>query len=212
MFHPSLTLLLHPLPDLTRSTSTPDQSLQIYMDYTRLTSFCTVVVVCFLFSPSLSSLSLSFNHYRKLSTITLDNCSTNDAMAITIVDRLDHNALLLDGKLFHMCCCAHILNLIVKDGIDVIKEGIEKIRDSMGYWIATPKREENFRETATQLRIRSTKKLGLDCATRWNSTYLMLQTSILYKEIFFRLKQRDNQYKTFPSEQDWEFAKEIYGR
>lgn len=56
-----------------------------------------------------------------------------------------------------MRCVAHILNLIVKDGFDVIKIGVEKVRGK-------------FEETARQLRITSTKKLGLDCATRWNST------------------------------------------
>ena len=36
-----------------------------------------------------------------------------------------------------MRCCAHILNLIVKDGLGVVKDGVEKIRDSVAYWIAT---------------------------------------------------------------------------
>ena len=51
----------------------------------------------------------------KIFTITLDNVSNNDA-AIQRLKRLwqikeDH------AKLFHVRCCAHILNLIVKDGL-----------------------------------------------------------------------------------------------
>ena len=51
----------------------------------------------------------------KIFTITLDNASNNDA-AIQRLKRFwkikkDH------AKLFHVRCCAHILNLIVKDGL-----------------------------------------------------------------------------------------------
>ena len=58
----------------------------------------------------------------KIFTITLDNASNNDA-AIQRLQRFweikeDHE------KLFHVRCCAHILNLIVKDGFT-----LEKIRD-----------------------------------------------------------------------------------
>ncbi|KAG5535563.1 hypothetical protein RHGRI_023359 [Rhododendron griersonianum] len=58
---------------------------------------------------------------RKISSIMVDNCSTNDAMIDLLWDKLDSTSLMLGGDLFHMRCCAHILNLIVKDGLDVIK-------------------------------------------------------------------------------------------
>ena len=54
-----------------------------------------------------------------------------------------HN-LLNDGKLLHMRYSAHILNLIVKDGLEVLKDAIENIHDSVAYWTATPKRVEKF--------------------------------------------------------------------
>ncbi|KAG5557771.1 hypothetical protein RHGRI_007881 [Rhododendron griersonianum] len=69
---------------------------------------------------------------RKISSITVDNCSTNDAMIDLLWDKLDSASLMLGGELFHMRCCAHILNLIVKDGLDVIKVGTEKIRELIG--------------------------------------------------------------------------------
>lgn len=77
---------------------------------------------------------MDWNIDTKLSTITLDNCSTNDAMVSKVKDKLQLNPLLKDGSLFHMRCCAHILNLIVKDGLEVVKDGIEKIKDSVSYW------------------------------------------------------------------------------
>lgn len=155
---------------------------------------------------------LDWNVDTKLSTITLDNCSTNDALVDLLLGKLQLEKLICSGRLFHMRCCAHILNLIVKDGLDVIKGGIEKIRDSVVYWSATPKREEKFEETTKQLRIPFTKKLVFDCPTRWNSTYLMLEVAIMYKDVFIRLKQRDSKYKTLPTESEWEFAREVCNR
>ena len=63
----------------------------------------------------------------KIFTITLDNASNNDI----VIQRLkgfwkikkDH------AKLFHVRFCAHILNLIVKDGLKQVDSTLEKIRD-----------------------------------------------------------------------------------
>ncbi|CAL1406040.1 unnamed protein product [Linum trigynum] len=114
--------------------------------------------------------------------------------------------------MIHMCCCAHILNLIVKEGMKVIGEGIQKIRDSVQFWMGTPKRWEKFEETARQLRNQTGKKLLLDCETRWNSTFLMLNTALEYKDVFNRLKHREPKYKCLPSELDWSLTKEICTR
>ena len=52
-----------------------------------------------------------------------------------------------------------------------------------------------------ELKISSIKQLIL--------TYFMLDTALVYKDVFSRLKPREPQYKSLPSEEDWEFAKEI---
>lgn len=152
---------------------------------------------------------MDWNIDKKLSTITLDNCSTNDAMVEKIKARLKPDSLLRDGALLHMRCCAHILNLIVKDGLEVVKDGVERIRDSVAFWTATPKRKEYFESTANQLKISCTKKLALDCPTRWNSTYKMLEVAILYEDVFNRLALRRNGYTCLPTSSQWKFAKDI---
>ncbi|KAH1238990.1 Zinc finger BED domain-containing protein RICESLEEPER 2 [Glycine max] len=154
---------------------------------------------------ALTDCLMDWNIDTKLSTITLDNCTTNDAMIDKIKDKLHLGSLLRDGSLLHMRCCAHILNLIVKDGLEVVKEGVENIQDSVAYWTATPKRKEKFEETAKQLRIPYTKNLALDYPTRWNSTYKMLEIAIGYED-------RESQYTCLPSTLQWQFAKDVCGR
>ncbi|XP_059623173.1 zinc finger BED domain-containing protein RICESLEEPER 2-like [Cornus florida] len=152
---------------------------------------------------------LDYNFDRNLSTITLDNCTTNDAINGTILDKVDSSTFLLDGKILHMRCCAHILNMIVKDELEVMGDGIERIRDSVYFWTATPSRLEKFEEAARQLKILYKKKLAMDCKTYWNSTYLMFQVALIYKDVFPQAKQRDRLYTKVPTNEDWERGIEI---
>lgn len=152
---------------------------------------------------------MDWNIDRKLSTLTVDNASTNEAAIGLLLDKMPSSSFVLGGDLFHMRCCAHILNLIVKDGMSSISKSIENIRDSVSFWVATPKREEKFRDTCHQLNLVYGKKLALDCKTRWNSTYLMLASALPYKEVFKRLSQRESLYKCLPNEDDWKKATDI---
>ncbi|CAN6725458.1 unnamed protein product [Malus baccata var. baccata] len=111
-----------------------------------------------------------------------------------------HNAETLSAI---MIDCLSEWNIDVKDGLDVIRDSIETIRNSVAYWSGTAKREEKFVEVAQQMKIKFSRKLVLDCKTRWNSTYVMLTTALVYKDVFPRLKQREPSYKNVPSEEDW---------
>ncbi|KAG8380573.1 hypothetical protein BUALT_Bualt06G0029600 [Buddleja alternifolia] len=114
-------------------------------DSWRLQTPHTADVLCDLLADAL----MDWNIDRKVSTITVDNCTTNDAMLRRLLDRLSTKDMLLDGK------------------------------------------------------------LSLDCKTRWNSTYLMLETAIAYKDVFPRAKARDIHYRSLPIDEDWENAVEI---
>ncbi|CAN0898992.1 Putative AC transposase [Linum grandiflorum] len=81
----------------------------------------------------LHSCLMTWNVDCKLSTITLDNCSRNDVLIKMIKRKLFLSELLMNGSLLQMRCSTHVLNLIVKDGLDIIKGGIEEIRDSVSY-------------------------------------------------------------------------------
>lgn len=135
-------------------------------------------------SEELYEALVEWNIDEKVSTITLDNCTTNDVVVPLLVRKIGKSKLINDGKVLHMRCCAHILNLIVKDGLEELKDAIENIRESVAYWTATPKRVEKFEEVAKFVKIPINKKIGLDCKTRWNSTYKMLSLALPYKAVF----------------------------
>ena len=98
----------------------------------------------------------------------------------TLQLKLRKEDLLLRGKVLHMRCCAHILNLIVKDGVSVIEKAIERIH-SVTFWSAIPSRVEKFGEACKQIDVFFSRKLPLDYTIRWNSTYDVLVTAIEHK-------------------------------
>ena len=135
-----------------------------------------------------------YNMDSRLSAITVDNFFTNDSMIGKIKAKLCVDCLLNDRSLLHMHCAAPILNLIVRIGLDVIKHAIDNVRDNVVFWTAYPKRIERFEDACRQMKVPCTRRLGLDCPTRWNSTYLMLKTALAYKNVFPGLKLFKSHY------------------
>jgi hypothetical protein len=76
-------------------------------------------------------------------------------------------------------------------GIKVVEQTIGRIRDSVAFWSATPKRHEKFERVVTQEGIKYNKRIALDVKTRWNSTYLMLSVALTYIPIFDRLAKKE---------------------
>ncbi|CAN6458467.1 unnamed protein product [Victoria cruziana] len=100
-------------------------------------------------------------------------------------------SLYYGGKFFYIRCCAHILNLMVQDGLSAIKEEILNIQESIKYLKVSPLRLHNFKVAAKELEISTSTHLVLDVPTRWNSTYLMLDTAIAYEDVFARYSMED---------------------
>ena len=62
----------------------------------------------------------------KIFSITLNNATNNDTVAMFLKEKL---SLPLHGTLFRICCCAHILNIFVQDGLSNLSLPVEKIKD-----------------------------------------------------------------------------------
>jgi hypothetical protein len=68
----------------------------------------------------------------KVFSITLDNASSNDVCVGLLRNQLNiKKALVCEGEFFHIRCCAHILNLIVQDGLKEIDSALQKICDGV---------------------------------------------------------------------------------
>ncbi|XP_070008190.1 zinc finger BED domain-containing protein RICESLEEPER 2-like [Nicotiana sylvestris] len=131
-------------------------------------------------------------------------------MIKTLLDeKLNKKDLLLSGRVFHVSCAAHILNLIVQEGLKVIGDSISKVRDSVLYLIGSAGKIDRFEEATRLVHCSCYKKLEYDCPTRWNSTYLMLRTTIKYKEVFNKLSLTDTNYKSYPTEEQWSNAEDV---
>ncbi|OWM86431.1 hypothetical protein CDL15_Pgr021518 [Punica granatum] len=149
-----------------------------------------------------------FNVGEKISTITMANCSHSGMKDLDL--KMIEGELLLDGKFVHMQCGAHIISLLAQDCLSLVEKVTEKIRETVGFWTASPSREEVFAEVASQLRIpHIKKKLCIDDTTQWHSTYSMLEASITYKEMFTRLKDINSLYTIVPSEEEWDLVSDI---
>ncbi|KAJ9535682.1 hypothetical protein OSB04_un001165 [Centaurea solstitialis] len=173
------------------------------------------------FSPPHSGIALaekitdmvtSWGIEKKLFSITLDNASANDScVAILKTNFTSKNLLLHDGELFHVRCCAHILNLIVQDGLKEIDEAVIKIRDSVKYIRGSEGRKIKFRQCISQTSLESKKGLHQDVPTRWNSTYKMLSSAIYYRRALCYYKMCDSNYESCPTEEEWTRVEKISG-
>ncbi|XP_012853660.1 PREDICTED: zinc finger BED domain-containing protein RICESLEEPER 2-like [Erythranthe guttata] len=104
---------------------------------------------------------------------------------------------------------AHILNLVVHSGLKVINESIGKIRDNVKYVRGSETRTLKFVECVKQLGLKTSKKVVQDMLVRWNSTYMMLESALLYKLAFQQLKLVDINYKWCPLYEEWERVEKI---
>ena len=156
---------------------------------------------------------------RKIFSITLDNASSNDNMQNMLKEHLClSNSLLLNGEFFHIRYSAHILNLIVQDGLKVANDALHKIRQSVHYVRASESRKKQFFQCVEQVGgIDTSIDLRSDCITRWNSTYTMLESAINYRRAFHSLSLIDKNYRWSPSNDEWvratsmcEFLKPFY--
>ncbi|XP_024028498.1 zinc finger BED domain-containing protein RICESLEEPER 2-like [Morus notabilis] len=156
-------------------------------------------------SEKIFSLLSDWGIEEKIFSITLDNAASNDVSVDALQKQLNLRGLLpFHGEFFHLRCCAHILNLVVQDGLKSIDKSVEKIRDSVKYVKGSQQRKQKFLECVKLVSMGNNKGLSQDVVTRWNSTYLMLESALFYRHAFQNLELSDSNYKNCPNSDEWE--------
>jgi hypothetical protein len=152
----------------------------------------------------------------KVFTITVDNASANDG-AVSYIGRVSNKSKtsILQARLLHMRCAAHIVNLIVQDGLKELDTSVKRVRAAVRYIKSSPARIGKFKKCAELEKVNTKAFLCLDVVTRWNSTYNMLNAAVAYEKVFERYAEDDpyytidlnaNKQPGVPDSDDWENA------
>ena len=152
------------------------------------------------FSSHVFNLLKEWGIQKKIFSLTLDNASNNDVFAENLKWELE---LLSEGDFFRVRCCAHILNLIVQDGLKEIDDAVIKVRETVKYCKGSQTRKQKFLSCVAHVELESGKGLKQDVPTRWNSTYLMLESALYYKKALLHFQKVDANYVHCPSIDEW---------
>ena len=168
-------------------------------------NFCTIFShkgddIAFVLGKCLEEWGLA----SKLYTIIVDNVGSNSTVCTALIDDFKRHGhfLFSDGEFLHVRCIAHILNLIVWDGLKVVGTSVKRVRATVRFIRQSPSRLQRFQECVIAEKIESKASLSLDVPTRWNSTYEMLSTALVYEHAFRRYSKRDPYYNVNLSTDD----------
>jgi hypothetical protein len=145
-------------------------------------------------ADSIANVIENFGLSDKVFAVTLDNASAN-AKAYKILGPVLFGYLgsypthTIDDPdavkyfLVHQRCATHIINLIMQNGLAVCKQWLDDLRTAVNFLNSSNQRIALVKEFCIA-RGMTPRKFGLDMDVRWNSTYLMLEHLLPYKEVF----------------------------
>ncbi|KAH0634640.1 hypothetical protein KY289_038150 [Solanum tuberosum] len=108
---------------------------------------------------------------ENLFTVTLDNATANSAAITHLKARIN------DWK-----------------GLSEQNESISRVRLAVKYVKSSASRTDSFRSYVEKVKLDTHGLLSLDVETRWNSTYLMLNTAQKFEKAFARMYEDDHKY------------------
>ncbi|XP_012438656.2 zinc finger BED domain-containing protein RICESLEEPER 2-like [Gossypium raimondii] len=140
----------------------------------------------------------------KLFTVTVYNASSNDVAIGYLRKKFNlRGGLVQNGKYLHRRCIAHIVNLL-------------NVLGAIRYVRQSPARLQKFKGCVVVEKIECKKMFCLDVCTRWNSTYLMLDTAQNFERTFERFEEKDTNFRAklergegWPSVDDWDNVRNL---
>ncbi|CAI9271914.1 unnamed protein product [Lactuca saligna] len=114
------------------------------------------------------------------------------------------------GKIVKAQCkhCSRILTVTTKN------DAFVRIRGAVRYVRSSTERSKLFDTCVSKSKILSKAAVSIDVPTRWNATYIMLETALKFEKAFKRMRQEDPAFEKdlkdgFPSQKDWESARNL---
>ena len=104
------------------------------------------------------------------------------------------DALILNGDYLHVCCYAHILNLIITERLKELKLSIVSVRNAVKYVRFSTIGMQAFQIHVQQKKINCQGSVIFYYPTRWNSKYSMLSTTLKFKPAFDRMALENKLY------------------
>ncbi|KAF2310786.1 hypothetical protein GH714_017197 [Hevea brasiliensis] len=130
----------------------------------------------------------------KIFIITVDNASSNDVAISYLKKKLANwGVSVANSTYLHMRCMAHIINLVVMDGLKDVSESVMKVKDAVRYIRSFPARLKKFKECVEYEKIEGKASLCLDVPTRWN--LLNVEYSSKYERAFERYESQEPMFK-----------------
>ncbi|XP_050160422.1 zinc finger BED domain-containing protein RICESLEEPER 2-like [Malus sylvestris] len=120
-------------------------------------------------------------------TITVDNASVNKVALDQLMMKMnkwENSQAILGGKYLHVRYIAHIANIIVSHGMKKLNNGLLAIRNCVRFVRSSPQRLELFRQVVNGVKLTCKAMVCLDCPTRWNSSFVMLDVALKFKKAF----------------------------
>ncbi|CAG8457507.1 600_t:CDS:2 [Acaulospora morrowiae] len=142
-----------------------------------------------------------FNLGKKIMAITTDNAYNMNAFGQKFAQLLSTK---YNNTIFRRIrCAAHILNLIVKDGLKEAKVPVKKIREFSITIRSSQCLLEDLKEIF-KMKKRPFLVPETDVSTHWNSTYLMIKKMHKIRDITKILIASHKELKDiYPNEEDW---------
>ncbi|EXB30464.1 Putative AC9 transposase [Morus notabilis] len=130
--------------------------------------------------------------------MTVDNASSNDSMITYLRRKIKGwKGVVLGGEFLHGRCCAHIVNLIVNEGLKDLHDSMAAIRNTVRYVRSSLARLLKFKSCVEREKIEYKGLVCLDVPTRWNSTYMMLDAAIKFQKAFERYEEEDDKFVSY---------------
>jgi hypothetical protein len=147
--------------------------------------------------------------FNKIMTITTDSASNNGTMMAYLEAQSVGTGSNFQKDWCHVRCQAHALNLVVKQIIekrlDVGDSRLSAYR-KIGLLVRkirkSPQQITKFRKICTDMELEPRVPI-VDVATRWNSTFRMLELALKYREAYTLIAIRNKWLAETLSDEDW---------